>query len=83
MYDQTPGYDGRIDPRALDTRWTGSSQFPRQCWDRKAAMYAAKVTFMDKWLGGMALSTRKYNYGRALAFCNFWRSWLRGCCIKG
>ena len=51
MYDQTPGYDGRIDPRALDTRWTGSPQFPRQCWNRKAAMYAAKVTFMDKWLG--------------------------------
>ena len=50
-YDNSPGYDGRIDLRALDGRWTGTLDFPRKCWDRLAAYYAAKVTFMDKWLG--------------------------------
>jgi arylsulfatase A-like enzyme len=50
-YDKTPGFDGRIDLRAMDSRWTGSPAFPRQCWDRLAAYYSAKVTFMDKWLG--------------------------------
>lgn len=50
MYDQTPGYDGRIDPRSLGG-WSGTPEFPRQCWPRLAAQYAAKVTLMDRWLG--------------------------------
>lgn len=49
MYDQTPEYEGKIDPRAFRIRNNPNlSDAARQ---RIKAMYAAKVTFMDKWLG--------------------------------
>lgn len=50
MYDSTPGYDGSIDPRCFGS-WGARGGLPKECWPRVAAQYAAKVTFMDRWLG--------------------------------
>lgn len=49
MYDRTPGYDGRIDPRAFHFR--NDPDLPKIIRERIKAMYKAKVTFVDKWLG--------------------------------
>ena len=49
MYDKTPGYDGRIDPRAFHFR--NDANLPEAARERVKAMYSAKVTFVDKWLG--------------------------------
>ncbi|MHC4248241.1 MAG: sulfatase [Planctomycetota bacterium] len=49
LHDATPGYDGTIDPRAFHPgRVAKLSDAARA---RLAAMYRAKVSFMDKWLG--------------------------------
>jgi len=49
MYDNTPGYDGRIDPRMLFFRNNPNlSEVARR---RIAAGYAAKVSWADHWLG--------------------------------
>jgi hypothetical protein len=49
LYDRTPGYDGRIDPRAF--LCGGTPDLPEQARHRIAAVYAAKVSWVDHWLG--------------------------------
>ena len=49
MYDQTPGHDGTIDPRIFSAALV--SELPEECRQRLIALYRAKVTHMDKWLG--------------------------------
>jgi len=49
LYD--PGNDGLIDPRSLDGKVMNRPSLSPQARARIAAQYAAKVTFMDKWLG--------------------------------
>ena len=49
MYDSTPGYDGRIDPRAFHYR--NAPDLPEAARQRIIAQYKAKVTFVDKWFG--------------------------------
>ena len=50
MYDKTPGYDGRIDPRSIIAR--NEPNVPEAARNRVKAAYAAKVTWMDHCLGG-------------------------------
>ncbi len=50
LYDQTPGYDGMLDPRSFSPKRNSPDLSPRAVTNLKA-QYAAKVTFMDKWLG--------------------------------
>jgi arylsulfatase A-like enzyme len=49
MYDRTPGYDGRIDPRAFHYR--NAPDLSEAARQRVVALYKAKVTFVDKWFG--------------------------------
>jgi len=49
MYDDTPGYDGRIDPRAFLVR--SQPDLPEAVVKRVRALYAAKVSWMDHCLG--------------------------------
>jgi arylsulfatase A-like enzyme len=49
MYDDTPGYDGRIDPRGFVGR--NQDGLPEAARKRVAARYAAKVSWVDHWLG--------------------------------
>ena len=49
MYDRTPGYDGRIDPRSFHYR--NAPDLPEAARQRVVAQYKAKVTFVDKWFG--------------------------------
>lgn len=53
LYDQTPGYDGRIDPRSFlgEARHAADGVFPPGVKERLTAFYAAKVTWVDTWLG--------------------------------
>ncbi|MGD2175776.1 MAG: sulfatase [Candidatus Brocadiaceae bacterium] len=48
-YDDAPGYDGRIDPRAFFVR--NSDELTAPARDRIAALYAAKVSWMDHCFG--------------------------------
>ncbi|MGC9347921.1 MAG: sulfatase [Anaerolineae bacterium] len=52
-YDKTPGYDGRVDPRAFAgaARRAESGVFPAGVRERQTAFYAAKVTWVDHWFG--------------------------------
>lgn len=49
-YDRTPGYDGRLDPRSFGAGRNAPGLSARAVAHLKA-QYAAKVTFMDRWLG--------------------------------
>jgi len=49
MYDKTPGYDGKIDPRSFHFR--NKPDLPQKARERVKAMYKAKVSFVDKWFG--------------------------------
>jgi arylsulfatase A-like enzyme len=49
LYDKTSGYDGRIDPRAFFVRDVSNASPAAVA--RLAALYAAKVTWADRWLG--------------------------------
>lgn len=49
MYDRTPGYDGRIDPRSFHYR--NAPDLSEAAWQRIVAQYRAKVTFVDRWFG--------------------------------
>jgi len=49
MYDDTPGYDGTIDPRSFVCR--NDPDLSEAASRRIKAAYAAKVSFVDKWLG--------------------------------
>jgi len=49
LYDQTPGYDGRLDPRSFIAR--NEPNIPEEARRRIAAEYAAKVSWVDHWLG--------------------------------
>jgi len=49
MYDDTPGYDGTIDPRAFLGR--GGKDASAAVKKRLKAMYSAKVSFVDHWFG--------------------------------
>ena len=48
-YDKTPGYDGRVDPRAFGP-WR-NSKLTDAAVKRIRATYAAKVSRVDHWLG--------------------------------
>jgi len=51
MYDDTPGYDGTIDPRGLaGMNHPDMSDAARK---RLAAQYAAKTSWVDRWVGHM------------------------------
>lgn len=52
-YDQTPDYDGRVDPRAFSSqaRQAVDGAFPEGVRERQTAFYAAKVTWVDHWFG--------------------------------
>jgi arylsulfatase A-like enzyme len=54
-YVDDPNHDGRIDPRAFTgpARSAGTSpeDFPPGVFERQNALYAAKVTLVDRWLG--------------------------------
>ena len=49
MYDETPGYDGRVDPRSFVSR--NAKNLPEAARKRIKAFYAAKVSWVDRWLG--------------------------------
>jgi arylsulfatase A-like enzyme len=49
-YDRRPGYDGKLDPRSFGPG-RNSPQLGSRAVEHLKAQYAAKVTFMDKWLG--------------------------------
>jgi len=51
MYDDTPGYDGTIDPRSFVERQCGNLSPEAQ--ERVKAAYAAKVSWVDHCLGEM------------------------------
>ena len=52
-YDRTPGYDGRVDPRAFTSaaRRAKDGVFPDGVRERQTAFYAAKVSWVDHWFG--------------------------------
>ena len=49
LYDAAIGWDGRIDPRAFAVHSTEG--IPHAARQRVAALYSAKVSFVDRWLG--------------------------------
>ena len=49
IYDADPGYDGRIDPRSFAAR--NHEDISEGARERVAAGYAAKVSWVDHWLG--------------------------------
>ena len=49
LYDKTAGYDGRLDPLAFVLR--NDERLSKAARDRVAASYAAKVSWVDHWLG--------------------------------
>jgi len=49
MYDAAPGYDGRVDPRSFIAR--NDPDITEAAKRRVAAEYAAKVSWVDHWLG--------------------------------
>jgi arylsulfatase A-like enzyme len=51
LYDDTPGYDGSIDPRAFCGEVFNNPKLSDAARKRLRALYAGKVTFMDRWLG--------------------------------
>ncbi|MBN1669853.1 MAG: sulfatase [Kiritimatiellae bacterium] len=51
LYDQTPDFDGRIDPRSFLHGHTRGGQVPEAAVNRIKACYAAKVSWVDKWVG--------------------------------
>jgi len=53
LYDKTPGYDGRIDPRSFTgaVRNPKDGRFPEGVRERLTAFYAAKVSWVDHWFG--------------------------------
>ena len=51
MYDTTPGYNGRVDPRSFPQKVRNDPSLPQAAKDRMKAFYAAKVSWVDRWLG--------------------------------
>lgn len=51
MYDRTPCYDGRVDPRTFLGRVRNSPQLSPEGIERIRATYAANVTLVDRWFG--------------------------------
>jgi len=49
LYDKTPGYDGRLDPRAFVVQ--NNPDLPPKAVRRIECAYAAKVSLVDHWLG--------------------------------
>jgi arylsulfatase A-like enzyme len=49
LYDRTDGYDGRIDPRSFLCR--NHESLPEAAFRRVQAAYAAKVSWVDRWVG--------------------------------
>jgi len=49
IYDKTPGYDGKIDPRSFHFR--NAPDLSDAARHRVKATYKAKVSFVDKWFG--------------------------------
>ncbi len=62
LYDDDPDWDGRIDPRAFMVRDTADC--PREAARRIAALYAAKVTWVDHWLGELLDALDSTGYSR-------------------
>jgi len=51
LYDVDPDFDGRLDPRSLLENVRNDPDLPEACHRRIAAFYAAKVSWVDQWLG--------------------------------
>ncbi len=49
LYDDDPDWDGRIDPRAFLVRDTCGA--PEEACSRVSALYSAKASWVDHWLG--------------------------------
>ncbi len=65
MYDQTPTYDGRIDPRSFICR--NSPKLSKAGQKRIAAAYAAKVSWVDRWLGEFLDALERTGLGKNTA----------------
>ena len=65
MYDPTPGYDGTIDPRGFTGR--NSEALPPEARERVKARYAAKVSWVDHWLGHFLDTLEDTGLGRNTA----------------
>ena len=50
-HDHTPGFDGRLDPRSLLPNVRNDPGLPEPAKARIRAFYAAKVSWVDHWLG--------------------------------
>jgi arylsulfatase A-like enzyme len=50
-YDTDPDFDGRLDPRSLLGSVRNDPDLPEACRRRIAAFYAAKASWVDRWLG--------------------------------
>jgi len=51
MYDKTPGYSGKVDPRSFHHDLTDRKDISETAVNRIRSMYRADITFVDKWLG--------------------------------
>ncbi|MFQ6130480.1 MAG: sulfatase [Armatimonadota bacterium] len=51
LYDDTPGYDGRIDPRSFAGAIRSDPNLSAAGRERLKAYYAAKVSWVDRWFG--------------------------------
>lgn len=49
MYDSSPGYDGRVDPRSFVVR--NNPRLSDAARQRIKAFYAGKVSWVDRWVG--------------------------------
>lgn len=64
MYDDTPGYDGSVDPRIFTTH---HATIPEPAGRRIKAAYAAKVTWVDHWVGELLETLERTGLGERTA----------------
>jgi arylsulfatase A-like enzyme len=64
-YDRRPGYDGRLDPRSFIGR--NDEQMSEEAKSHVAAQYAAKVTWVDRWLGELMSALEETGLAKSTA----------------
>jgi len=62
LYAQDPDWDGRIDPRSFIAM--GEADMPEKAKKRLAAQYAAKVSWVDRWLGELLTALEETGLGK-------------------